>query len=1010
MPRMKILDKSSFSAFNTPPEFTSQQRKSCFEFSNKLMNIAIKFREPSTQIGFLVSWGYFKISKRFYAPENFNIRDITYVARTLGYNDTDFHLGSYTSRTRQRHQLEIIRLFGFTKFDAEYEEKLSNEITSMVRQHLKPKLIFWRCVDIMIAVKISFPTYYRIQKLVLTTIADYKSELNSIIEKHLTYDSRTILDSLCEQESESNKFRLTLLKKPSQAITPAKIKSRLVDMTILSELHGYVEPTLKQLCLPPAGIHYFSVSVIKSKTSHLLRREQSDTYLHLISFIEHQYYHLQDNLVDVFLGSVKTTENTSSREHKDWCYTHRTHSNKNIAEKIDNLKLDVSGIFAAIRAIITSQCLSEKEKLKNIKALISPDDLKSGTFNKFNEISEVLSTNLDNVDNYYNILEKRSVRLQNRVSGILKTLTFKGDNNSSHLVDAIWQYKNINGSINSSAPLDFLSSDEKKALNVSDAFRTSLYKVFLFQHVARAIKSGSLNLVHSYKYRSMDSYLINKNRWFQEKEQLLERAGMTNFANSKPLLQELEKKLYEQCVATNNNISSGSNPHIKFSTDSKYSIHTPRQEEILSELFSPLLPVKNFIPLAEILATVNSQTRFTKELQHWQQQYNRDKAVSVMFAGIIGLGCAIGVRKMARISRQMGEEELDNAVNWHLSLENIRSANDCVVRYMDTLELPNIYRRSLDSLHTASDGQKFEVPVDSLNANYSFKYFGKGQGVSVYTFVDERNLLWHSLVFSAAERESAYVIDGLMRNDVVKSDIHSTDTHGYSEVIFAVTYLLGFSFAPRIKNLKKQVLSIFKSTDYKCYDEWPIKPSKTINEDLIEEHWDEILRLVVTIKLKENTASDIFRRLNSYSKQHKLYAALKAFGRIIKSIFIMQYIDDVELRQAIEKQLNRIELANRFTRAVAVGNPREFTNGEKEEQEIAESCNRLIKNSIICWNYMYLEKKLQKSDSQEQDVLMHAIKTHSPMSWAHINMLGEYDFSEEKMKDSYEILPTKIIV
>ena len=51
-------------------------------------------------------------------------------------------------------------------------------------------------------------------------------------------------------------------------------------------------------------------------------------------------------------------------------------------------------------------------------------------------------------------------------------------------------------------------------------------------------------------------------------------------------------------------------------------------------------------------------------------------------------------------------------------------------------------------------------------------------------------MFWHSLVFSAAERESAYVIDGLMRNDVVKSDIHSTDTHGFSEVIFAVTDLI----------------------------------------------------------------------------------------------------------------------------------------------------------------------------------------------------------------------------
>ena len=69
--------------------------------------------------------------------------------------------------------------------------------------------------------------------------------------------------------------------------------------------------------------------------------------------------------------------------------------------------------------------------------------------------------------------------------------------------------------------------------------------------------------------------------------------------------------------------------------------------------------------------------------------------------------------------------------------------------------------------------------------------------------------------------------------------------------------------------------------------------------------------------------------------------------------------------QAIEKQLNRIELANRFTRAVAVGNPREFTQAEKEEQEIAEACNRLIRNSIICWNYLYLARQLKKAPDAE---------------------------------------------
>ena len=55
----------------------------------------------------------------------------------------------------------------------------------------------------------------------------------------------------------------------------------------------------------------------------------------------------------------------------------------------------------------------------------------------------------------------------------------------------------------------------------------------------------------------------------------------------------------------------------------------------------------------------------------------------------------------------------------------------------------------------------------------------------------------------------------------------------------------------------------------------------------------------------------------------------------------------------IEKQLDRIEHAHRFTRAVSVGNPREFLQAEKEDQEMAEACKRLIKNCIVCWNYLY---------------------------------------------------------
>ena len=320
---------------------------------------------------------------------------------------------------------------------------------------------------------------------------------------------------------------------------------------------------------------------------------------------------------------------------------------------------------------------------------------------------------------------------------------------------------------------------------------------------------------------------------------------------------------------------------------------------------------------------------------------------------------------------------------------------------MDRMTLPNIYRQKPDVLHTSSDGQKFEVSVDSLNANYSFKYLGKDKGVTVVTFIDMRHMMWHSTVISSSEREAAYVIDGLMHNDVVKSDIHSTDTHGYSEVIFASTYLLGFSFAPRIKGLGRQTLYAFKSRKHYEQLGHTILPQRYIHTDKIEEQWDEVLRFIATIRLKVTTASQLFRRLNSYSKQHPLYEALKEFGRIPKTIFILKYINDPEFRQTIEKQLNKVESSQKFSKAISFGHNHEFIQSEKEDQEIAEGCRRLIKNAIICWNYLYLSRMYSAmTDDAKKTELLNAIRHGSIATYGHLNLHGEFDFSDERMLDS----------
>jgi TnpA family transposase len=218
-------------------------------------------------------------------------------------------------------------------------------------------------------------------------------------------------------------------------------------------------------------------------------------------------------------------------------------------------------------------------------------------------------------------------------------------------------------------------------------------------------------------------------------------------------------------------------------------------------------------------------------------------------------------------------------------------------------------------LHTSSDGQKYGVAVESLNATYSFKYFGKDAGVSPYTFIDERHFLWHHEVISASEREAAYVIDGLMHNDVIKSDIHSTDTHGYSEIIFGALHLLGFSFAPRIKTLTHQQLYGFRKRREYEQQGYQLLPDGYIKESLIETQWDEMLRFIATIKLKETTASQLFRRLNSYARQHPLYQALKESANP-QIDFILRVIDDVELRRRKTPQQGS---ANKFSKAISFG-------------------------------------------------------------------------------------------
>lgn len=86
-----------------------------------------------------------------------------------------------------------------------------------------------------------------------------------------------------------------------------------------------------------------------------------------------------------------------------------------------------------------------------------------------------------------------------------------------------------------------------------------------------------------------------------------------------------------------------------------------------------------------------------------------------------------------------------------------------------------------------------------------------------------------------------------------------------------------------------------------------LKPmiSGTLNIKQIRAHWDDILRLATSIKQGTVTASLMLRKLGSYPRQNGLAVALRELGRIERTLFILDWLQSVELRRRVHAGLNK---------------------------------------------------------------------------------------------------------
>ena len=164
--------------------------------------------------------------------------------------------------------------------------------------------------------------------------------------------------------------------------------------------------------------------------------------------------------------------------------------------------------------------------------------------------------------------------------------------------------------------------------------------------------------------------------------------------------------------------------------------------------------------------------------------------------------------------------------------------------------------------------------------------------------------------------------------------------------------------------------------------------SDRLNIKQIRAHWDEILRLATSIKQGTVTASLMLRKLGSYPRQNGLAVALRELGGIERTLFILDWLQSVELRRRVHAGLNKGEARNALARAVFFYRLGEIRDRSFEQQRYRASGLNLVTAAIVLWNTVYLERAtsaLRGNGTALDDTLLQYL---SPLGWEHINLTG----------------------
>lgn len=572
-------------------------------------------------------------------------------------------------------------------------------------------------------------------------------------------------------------------------------------------------------------------------------------------------------------------------------------------------------------------------------------------------------------------------------------LNFACEPGREYILDAIDILRKLNREELKELPQDvdtsFVPASWKKNLEYSliDIDRKT-WEIALAMELKEAFKSSDVFLPESRNHIAFCNLGYNPETWMKKRETAYVELGL-------PLEgKEAVKKLVEQFHQTASLTEKGL-PHNNFIEISNNTFKVKREDTFpepqgTEELRQFIHKGFSKIRLERLLMEVDSLCGFSKKLTPPASNTPvSGSQYKVLMAAIVALATNLGISVMSNsTANDITVNMLQQIIRTRLREETIRAANNVLVDYHHSLKTSFYWG---DGSASSSDGQRFAVQESSLLAAFYPRYFGYYErAITLYTHISDLFSVFSTNAISCAEREAPYVLDGLLQNDShLKPHMHFTDTHGYTDQIFGLCYLLGLSFMPRIS--KFQEANFYKPPGVQTYQLLNPVFTNTVDLDLIVEQWDPLVRVVASLKNRVVSANVIVHRLINSSG--RLSKALSHLGKLVKTTYLLRYINDPELRRMIEIQLNRGEARNCLARHIFFANWGQFRSGEYFKIMNQASCLSLVSNAALIYNTLRIGETLEKAQSLGIMYTPEMMAHISPLHSEHIIVNGMYDFS-----------------